>query len=173
MSFRIHTLTVILLLAPALPAVAHDGHGEDSGTAFASVWHHYEALWRSLAADSTGDLAEHAEGIREAADRITADFSLEAAGLVKDAGAGEAEAFFSDIAKTALYLGSTSDLDTAREAFYEISKKMVRLNELQSGERLKIVYCAMAKKSWLQRGEEIVNPYYGKSMTGCGEIVSS
>jgi len=29
----------------------------------------------------------------------------------------------------------------------------------------------MAKGSWLQSGKEIKNPYYGKSMLACGEIV--
>ncbi len=162
-----------LSLLFALPAAAHDGHGEDAETAFAAVWHHYEALWQTLADDSAEGLAEHAEGIREAADEITANFSLGRAGLIADAGVEETENFFSDIAKTALYLGSTTDLATAREAFYEISKKMVRLNELRAGDKLKVVYCSMAKKSWLQREEKIVNPYHGKSMGGCGEIVSS
>ncbi len=172
MTARIPTLILILLLSAPLPAAAHDGHGEDAGTAFASVLHHYEALWQILADDSTDGLAEHAEGIREAADRVAADFSVDAAGLKSDADAGEAAAFFSDIARTALYLGSTEDLATAREAFYEISKKLVRLNEERDGERLKVVYCAMAKKSWLQRQEEIVNPYHGRMMSGCGEIVA-
>lgn len=162
-----------LLLIAAMPAAAHDGHGENVESAFAAVWHHYEALWNALADDSTDGLAEHAEGIREAADRITADFSLEEAGLVKDADADEAAEFFSDIAKSALYLGSTQDLALAREAFYEISKSMVRLSELRAGGKLRVVYCAMAKKSWLQRGEKIVNPYHGRSMSGCGEIISS
>ena len=168
--FRI-TIT-LLLLAAALPAVAHDGHGESADTAFAAVWHHYEALWRSLAADSDDGVVEHAEGIREAADLIAGDFDLEKAGLTPDTDAEEAAAFFSEIAKTALYLGSTTDVATAREAFYELSKTMVRLNERLAGERLKVVYCSMAKKSWLQRHEKIANPYHGKSMGGCGEIVS-
>ncbi len=162
-----------LSLLFALPAAAHDGHGEDADTAFIAVWHHYEALWQTLAADSTEGLAEHAEGIREAADLITADFSLDKAGLTEDADTGEAASFFDEIAKATLLLGSTTDLANAREIFYEISKPMVRLNELRAGERLKVVYCSMAKKSWLQREEEIVNPYHGKSMGGCGEIVSS
>ncbi len=168
----IKTVLSILLLATSLPAAAHDGHGENAETAFASILHHYEALWQTLAADSGDGLAEHAEAIREAADEITADFSLEKAGLVKNADAEAASEFFSNIARTALYLGSTTDLATAREAFYEISKNMVRLNEKRAGEKLKVVYCAMAKKSWLQRQEKIVNPYHGQSMTGCGEIVS-
>ncbi len=173
MSTYARFLLAALILFAALPAQAHDGHGEAAETAFASVLHHYEAIWRSLAADSTEDLAKHAEGIREAADAIAADFSLEQAGLAKGADAEKSAAFFRDVAKTALYLGTTTDLATAREAFYEISKNLVRLNEHLAGERFHVVYCAMAKKSWLQRQEKIANPYHGKAMSGCGEIVSS
>lgn len=173
----IHSLAIwlpaILLFASTLPAVAHEGHGEDAGTAFASIAHHYEALWRSLAADSLDGAAEHAEGIREAADSIAGDFSREKAGLSEGASVEEATAFFSAISESALYLGSAADLDTAREAFYEISKAMVRLNEQLEGERLKVVYCSMTRKSWLQRQEKIVNPYHGRAMSGCGEVVAS
>jgi hypothetical protein len=28
----------------------------------------------------------------------------------------------------------------------------------------------MVQKSWLQKGQTIANPYYGKSMLTCGEI---
>lgn len=164
--------TSILLIAAALPTAAHDGHGEDAGTAFAAVWHHYEAVWSALAGDSVNGVAEHAEGIREAADLITADFDLERAGLASGADAEEAAAFFAKIADAALDLGVAGDLAGAREAFYELSKPMVRLNELLAGQKLRIVYCPMAKKSWLQREEEIVNPYHGRSMADCGEIVT-
>ena len=172
MKARITIPLIVLLLAAALPATAHEGHGEDAANAFASVLHHYEALWRRLADDSIDGLADHAEGMRDAADRITAEFSLERAGLADGADPEETAAFFSGIAKTALYLASATDLETAREAFYEISKSLVRLNEQRDGERLKVVYCSMAKKSWLQRHEKIANPYHGKMMSGCGEIVS-
>jgi hypothetical protein len=172
MSEYIRIAIVVLLLAATPPALADDGHGEGADTAFAAVWHHYEALWRALAADSVDGVAEHAEGIREAADLITADFSLERAGLAPDADAEEAAASFARIAGAALDLAAADDLATAREAFYELSKPMVRLNEMLAGEHLTVVYCPMARKSWLQRGEEIVNPYQGKSMPGCGDVVS-
>ncbi len=169
---HVKILLVTLILVAVLPARAHDGHGENAGTAFASILHHYEALWQALAADSAEGLAEHAEGIREAADRIAEGWSAEKAGLTSDAGAEDALAAFNDVAKAALYLGTATDLATAREAFYEMSKPMVRLNKHLAGKRLHVVYCAMAKKSWLQRQEKIANPYHGKMMSGCGEIVS-
>lgn len=170
---RTHVYVLLAaLLFTALPAAAHDGHGENSGTAFAAVFHHYEAMWQALAADSTEGLADHAEGIREAADRIAEDWSAEQAGLASGADAAEAAAFFGEVAKAAILLGSATDLAGAREAFYELSLPLVRLNELLAGERLKVVYCSMAKKSWLQRGEKVANPYHGQAMGDCGEVVS-
>jgi hypothetical protein len=35
---------------------------------------------------------------------------------------------------------------------------------------LKIAYCPMVKKSWLQREEQVRNPYYGAQMLTCGEL---
>ena len=172
MSNYVKILLVALILVATLPAHAHDGHGEDAGTAFASILHHYEAIWQTLATDSLGGLAEHAEGIHKATGRIVEDWSTEKAGLASDAVAEDAAASFNAIAKAALYLGEATDLATAREAFYEMSKPMVRLNKHLAGERLHVVYCSMAKKSWLQRTEKIANPYHGKMMSGCGEIVS-
>jgi hypothetical protein len=35
---------------------------------------------------------------------------------------------------------------------------------------LELAYCPMVKRSWLQKGTEIRNPYYGSAMLGCGVI---
>jgi hypothetical protein len=33
--------------------------------------------------------------------------------------------------------------------------------------------CPMARKYWLQRGEKVQNPFYGKAMSECGRMVSA
>jgi hypothetical protein len=38
--------------------------------------------------------------------------------------------------------------------------------------RAEIAYCPMARKYWLQKGDTVQNPYYGKQMSDCGRIVS-
>ena len=36
-----------------------------------------------------------------------------------------------------------------------------------------VVYCSMAKRSWLQPAGDITNPYYADAgMRGCGEITA-
>jgi hypothetical protein len=40
------------------------------------------------------------------------------------------------------------------------------------GADVKVAYCPMVRKYWLQRGETIQNPYYGQSMSDCGRFVA-
>ncbi len=169
-----HAMAPILVLFLSLasaPAHAHPGHGQNAETAFASILHHYEAVWEILARDTHQGAAEHAAGIRQAAEAITADFSARSAGLRDEISVDEVKAFFDKIAIAATDLEAATEVDWAREAFYDISKPMVRLNGLLRGEKLKVIYCSMAKKSWLQRHEQIANPYHGQAMSDCGEIV--
>jgi hypothetical protein len=35
---------------------------------------------------------------------------------------------------------------------------------------VKVAYCPMVRKSWLQKDGTISNPYYGSSMQTCGEF---
>ena len=66
-----------------------------------------------------------------------------------------------------------ADLSAAREAFGGLSEAMIAFVRGGDGtlpDGVNGAYCPMARKSWLQRGDAIRNPYYGKAMAGCGEI---
>lgn len=164
------TLVVSLSLL-ASPAAAHPGHGQNAETAFASIFHHYEAVWEILGQDRLDGIPDHAEAIRRAAQQILDDWSTTGAGLRDDADVADARGFFHKIATGAGDLADATDVAWAREAFYDLSKPMVRLNGLLAGPKMNVVYCSMARKSWLQRHETIANPYHGQAMSGCGEIV--
>jgi hypothetical protein len=41
---------------------------------------------------------------------------------------------------------------------------------LKAPDGVRTAYCPMAKKSWLQKGDTLANPYYGTSMPTCGEF---
>ena len=69
-------------------------------------------------------------------------------------------------------LAAAADLETARNAFYDLTKPLVHYRELMTGDKPAVAYCPMAKKSWLQPKGEIGNPYHGQSMPRCGQIVS-
>ena len=64
-----------------------------------------------------------------------------------------------------------ADLRTAREAFGALSDALIAYVGESLSDGLAVAYCPMAKKSWLQRGDAIQNPYYGKAMADCGRVV--
>jgi len=76
-----------------------------------------------------------------------------------------------DIAAKASTLSTAKTLDTARNTFAALSDAMIAYRAT-SDERPKpqLVYCSMAKHSWLQPKGEISNPYLDASMRTCGEI---
>jgi hypothetical protein len=38
------------------------------------------------------------------------------------------------------------------------------------GDDVKVAYCPMLQKYWLQQGDTIRNPFYGKRMSDCGRL---
>jgi protein SCO1 len=66
-----------------------------------------------------------------------------------------------------------ADLRAAREAFGALSDAVAAFVRGADGlvpAGINAAYCPMARKSWLQRGTAIRNPYYGKAMIACGVI---
>ena len=43
-------------------------------------------------------------------------------------------------------------------------------NKISAGKDVKVAFCTMVRKPWLQREKEIHNPYYGSQMPTCGEF---
>ena len=63
------------------------------------------------------------------------------------------------------------DLAAAREAFGPLSDAIIAYVGSALPDGVTVAYCPMARKSWLQRGRTIQNPYYGKAMAECGRLV--
>ena len=79
------------------------------------------------------------------------------------------------IRAAAATLGDTDTLVAARAAFGALSDRLIAFIRASNGARdpdLSIAFCPMAQKYWLQKGERIQNPYYGKAMPDCGRIVN-
>jgi len=68
-------------------------------------------------------------------------------------------------------VAQATDLERARHAFAELSDAMIAYRG-KSKEQPKpvVVYCSMAKHSWLQPKGDISNPYLDASMLTCGEV---
>jgi len=163
-------LATVLVLAATLagPAAANDAD------AFDRITDRYETVRLALLADSTEGVQENAADIHRTAENPAADFDAEAAG-VDPAKAEQVRELLPEIVEAAGDLADAGDLQTARDAFYALSKPLVRYRAaVTDGDLPAVVYCPMAKRSWLQaEADEIGNPYHGQSMAKCGEIVEN
>lgn len=87
-----------------------------------------------------------------------------AAGLGKDA---------EPIVTSARKLGAASDIAAARTAFGDVSAAVAAYAEATKssfGKDVRLAYCPMVNKPWLQRDSNIRNPYYGAAMLTCGSF---
>ena len=76
------------------------------------------------------------------------------------------------IAAAATGLSATADIAAARAAFSKLSDALIAYAEqtkAATGDGVTAMYCPMVKKSWLQKGTAVKNPYFGKAMQSCGE----
>ena len=104
----------------------------------------------ALANDSTAGVAEAARTI-----------AAEAAGMGEQAAA---------IGAAAEALAATTDLQSAREAFGPLSDALIVYGREVGFGEMRLAYCPMVDKEWLQATSEIRNPFYGSMMLTCGEF---
>lgn len=72
---------------------------------------------------------------------------------------------------TADKLAAAKEIEAARTAFGDLSDAFIQyVGGKSPGGEVKLAYCPMVKKSWLQKGDQIQNPYFGKAMSTCGEL---
>lgn len=73
-------------------------------------------------------------------------------------------------------LANAADVHKARAAFGRLSDALVKYSEGEHaplGADLNVAYCPMVKKSWVQKGSTVANPYGGKSMQSCGQVTKA
>jgi membrane fusion protein, copper/silver efflux system len=114
----------------------------------------YVRIQRALNADSL-------DGVKDEARRIASEAArLGASGEAIQAAAAEFQA--------------AADLKTTRAAMGKLGDAIMiyaKQHEVSLGDDVKVAYCPMLRKHWLQKGETIQNPFYGKAMPDCGRIV--
>jgi len=73
----------------------------------------------------------------------------------------------------AVQLTEAADLQSARDRFGALSEAidayMTGL-KLKAPDGVRVAVCPMVQKPWLQEGDTIANPYYGKEMPTCGNF---
>ena len=116
----------------------------------------YEPIQLALAADSTASVVEAAARVAERAEALGPKDSErpEYSGLIAAARGVKA-----------------SDIKTLREQVKPLSLALAKLVQSQPVEGYGIYFCPMADAYWLQKVGAVRNPYYGKSMLTCGELV--
>jgi Cu(I)/Ag(I) efflux system membrane fusion protein len=162
------TLTGLIVLALGLGT----GSAGAEELPMERVLNGYEKVRLVLLQDSTQGVSDQAAAMGQALEALAADLTVAKAGVPADqleAAAG----LLAEIRQGVEALASAESLTAARDAFYEISKPLVRYRAIADGDWPAVTYCPMARKSWLQPEGEIGNPYHGQGMPRCGEIVES
>jgi Cu(I)/Ag(I) efflux system membrane fusion protein len=131
----------LALVAFAVPALAAVADG------LAAPYLHIQV---ALANDST-------DGVAEAARTIAA----EAVEMGEQAAA---------IGAAAEALAGAMDLWSARDAFGPLSDALIAYGKEVGFGELRVAYCPMVDKEWVQATSEIRNPFYGSMMLTCGEF---
>lgn len=149
----------------AVPAAPEAGGASAFDAAMQAVIEPYLMIQDALARDSV-------EGVSAAAARLAAATG----GLKPETVTGEHAGHYTDVpaklSAGAKAVGEAADLAAARDAFKQLSMPMGMWATMAKPAGLDLVYCPMAKGSWIQKTGPIRNPYHGSEMLACGEVVS-
>jgi protein SCO1/2 len=131
------------------------------------------AASRRAATDPMGSMVDAYLRIQEAlvADRID---TIAVDGRAIVAAAAQLGAVADPIRSAAAPFDAAHDISAARVAFGTLSDRMiamVRSSKAGADPDLSVAYCPMAQKYWMQQGQAIQNPYYGRAMVDCGRVV--
>ena len=146
-------IPLLVIASACAPAPQTSNTPAAGSTLSASIVDPYLRIQEALADDKM-------DGVKENAGQVaTASASL---------GAPAAK-----IDTAAVQLASASGLEDARTKFATLSEAvdhyMTGLH-LKAPEGVRVAFCPMVQKPWLQKGEAIENPYYGKEMLTCGTL---
>lgn len=160
--------TLFLAAAVAMAGLVAGPAGAAEAETYEALIGHYEEIRLALLNDRLEGVAAEAAALAEGARALAAGFDAAEAGVPAEA-AQEARGLLPEMASAAQALAAARDLEAARAAFGDLTDPLLRYRELAGDTAVKVAYCPMAGKSWLQKdGETIGNPYYGQSMAGCG-----
>ncbi len=127
----------------------------------------YFKIHAALAGDTEEGVKAAAKELAKMAGKIKAE-----AKKVKGKHADHYKGLPDKIQQAAKRVAAARDLKARREAFKKLSQPLAMWVTMSKPAGVNVVFCSMAKGSWLQKDKTIANPYYGASMLRCGEIVS-
>ena len=157
-------LTAALLLGAA-PDTAGADDTKTFDAAMQPILAAYLQISSTLAADKT-------DGVVAAAKKISKLSAKPDPKTVKGKHAKHYASMPRKLAEASKKLAAAKEIAAMREALKDLSKPMAMWVTLSKPKDVNVIYCSMAKGSWLQKPGEIANPYYGASMLRCGEVVA-
>src|SRR5687767_14835162 len=136
------TFSIVLLCLAVSTAVFAQSQTSAQRTPVAQAFEHYELVRAALAADNLTEAAPHAKALADTADAASGAPAKKAA----DA------------------LAAAKNLEDARKQFGELSTILVPVFQAEAIPGTSAYMCPMKQKPWMQRGDKMANPYYGKAM---------
>ncbi len=155
---------IVFTLALLMSAITSFAKSEDPASSWLEhLIEPYLQVQKHLAADDLSGAQAEAKILLEALASQTHTGSSHQPGAV--------------VSESAMKIQDSSDLQSARVAFRELSGELLEWVEQDGSigaKTLYVVRCPMAfgneGASWLQDGKTVSNPYYGASMLRCGSI---
>ena len=152
MKITIYLAALVTLFAVACAPAPQTGNTPPAGGQMPpSIVDPYLKIQASLARDSMDDVKANAGAIATAASALGAP------------------AMKIDMA--AVQLTSTGELADTRDRFGALSEAIVDYMDglhLTPPPGVRVAFCPMVVKPWLQEGSALANPYYGSEMLTCG-----
>jgi len=137
----------------AASPVAETKAGTAAGASLTTIVDRYLRIQLALRADGLNGVRDNAQAIAVEASALTSDGA--------------------EIHAAADAMRQAADLTAARTAFASLGDAIM-IHATRSGATLaddvKVAYCPMLRKYWLQRGDTVQNPFYGTQMSDCGRI---
>lgn len=127
----------------------------------------YESVRQALVEDQLEGVAEAAASIRDAGKA----FMEEPHDGMPAEELSALESLIPALISAAGDLAQAGDVAVARASFWALSESLLKYRSLYASQDLRVAYCPMADKSWLQPDGEIGNPFYGQAMANCGSFV--
>lgn len=124
----------------------------------------YLKIWNALSSDSLEDVGAAVDSIAKHAAKLDSS-------SVTGEHATHYENIPTNLRKAAQTLSQAKALDEARASFKKLSMPMAMWVTMSKPQYLDVVYCSMAKGSWVQKHGAVRNPYLGAEMLDCGDIV--
>ncbi|MFH0910438.1 MAG: efflux RND transporter periplasmic adaptor subunit [Planctomycetota bacterium] len=155
---------------PPAPPVKEGKDLERFQIALSPLYARYFDAHESLAEDKEAEARAALDALARAVESVPGE-------LLPQAGSPQWREVSTGLSRSLEHRAHVAGLEGVRNLFVEVSRMAIRLEQDfgHAGEEAhRLFFCPMfhngRSAEWLQRGEEMRNPYYGSAMPGCGEI---